>query len=109
MKEGLKELPAAANSPVVVGAGHSHIDVAWLWQLKHTVEKCSRTFSTVLNLMEQYPEYYFTQSQPQLYQYTKDHFPGIYAKIKEKVEEGRWEPTGAMWVEADCNVSQASR
>ncbi|HQD38937.1 MAG: alpha-mannosidase [Firmicutes bacterium] len=105
LKEGLKELPAAANSPVVVGAGHSHIDVAWLWQLKHTVEKCSRTFSTVLNLMEQYPEYYFTQSQPQLYQYTKDHFPGIYAKIKEKVEEGRWEPTGAMWVEADCNVS----
>lgn len=105
LKEGLKAWPAAANSPTVVGAGHSHIDVAWLWRLKHTVQKCSRTFSTVLNLMEQYPEYYFTQSQPQLYQYTKDNFPGIYEKIKEKVQEGRWEPTGAMWVEADCNVS----
>ena len=105
LKAGLKELPAAANSPIVVGAGHSHIDVAWLWQLKHTIEKCSRTFSTVLNLMDQYPEYYFTQSQPQLYQYTKENYPQIYAQIKEKVEEGRWEPTGAMWVEADCNVS----
>ncbi len=105
LRDGLKAWPAAAGSPIVVGAGHSHIDVAWLWQLKHTVQKCSRTFSTVLNLMEHYPEYYFTQSQPQLYQFTKDHFPGIYRQIKARVAEGRWEPTGAMWVEADCNVS----
>lgn len=85
--------------------GHTHIDVAWLWRLKHTREKCSRSFSTVLSLMEQYPEYIFLQSQPQLYEYMKEEFPELYEKIKERVAEGRWETDGAMWVEADCNLT----
>lgn len=85
--------------------GHTHIDVAWLWRLKHTREKCSRSFTTVLRLMEQYPEYIFLQTQPQLYEYMKEEFPDIYKKIKERVAEGRWEADGAMWVEADCNLT----
>lgn len=92
------------NRPKVTVVGHSHIDVAWLWRLCHTREKCSRTFSTVLNLMEQYPEYQYLQSTPQLYQFIKEDYPEIYEKIKEKVKEGSWEITGGMWVEADCNV-----
>lgn len=55
--------------------GHTHIDVAWLWRLKHTREKCSRSFSTVFRLMELYPEYIFLQTQPQLYEYMKQEFP----------------------------------
>ncbi len=94
-----------STSPVTVKAvGHTHIDVAWLWQLKHTREKCSRSFSTVLNLMDQYPSYKFIQSQPQLYDYIKNDYPDIFSRIKEKIAEGRWEPEGGMWVEADCNV-----
>ncbi len=85
--------------------GHTHIDVAWLWRLKHTREKCSRSFSTVLRLMEMYPEYIFLQTQPQLYEYMKEEFPELYAKIKERVLEGRWEADGGMWVEADCNLT----
>lgn len=85
--------------------GHTHIDVAWLWRLKHTREKCSRSFSTVLRLMELYPEYIFLQTQPQLYEYMKEEFPDLYEKIKEKVAEGRWEADGGMWVEADCNLT----
>lgn len=76
-----------------------------LWRLKHTREKCSRSFTTVLRLMEQYPEYVFLQTQPQLYEYMKEEFPDIYKKIKERVAEGRWEADGAMWVEADCNLT----
>ncbi len=85
--------------------GHSHIDVAWLWRLKHTREKCARTFSTVLRYMELYPEYLYHQSQAQLYEFIKEDYPEIYQRIKEKVKEGRWEANGSMWVEADCNVT----
>lgn len=85
--------------------GHTHIDVAWLWRLKHTREKISRSFSTVLRLMELYPEYIFLQTQPQLYEYIKEDFPEIYEKIKERVLDGRWETDGGMWVEADCNLT----
>ncbi len=93
------------SNVLVKCVGHTHIDVAWLWRLKHTHEKISRSFSTVLRLMEQYPEYIFLQSQPQLYEYIKQDFPEIFQKIKERVAEGRWEADGAMWVEADCNLT----
>ncbi|MCY0877303.1 MAG: alpha-mannosidase [Firmicutes bacterium] len=84
--------------------GHTHIDVAWLWRLQHTREKAARSFSTVLRLMEQYPEYVFLQTQPQLYEYLKTDYPDIYSRLKERVAQGRWEAGGAMWLEADCNL-----
>jgi len=91
--------------PVTVHAvGHTHIDVAWLWRLKHTREKAARSFSTVLRLMERYPEYIFQQGQPQLYDYIKRDYPEIYEQIKARVKEGRWEAAGGMWLEPDCNL-----
>lgn len=90
--------------PSVYGVGHSHIDMAWLWRLSATREKASRTFATVLNLMRQYPEYRFMHSSPQLYQFLKQDYPEIYARVKERIEAGQWEITGGMWVEADTNI-----
>ena len=84
--------------------GHSHIDTAWLWPLRETVRKCGRTFATACRLLERYPQYHFSCSQPQLYAYAKEHFPAVYEEIKRWVKAGRWECTGGMWVEADCNV-----
>lgn len=103
LKKGLEEIPK--DTAVTVNCvGHTHIDVAWLWRTKNTREKASRSFSTVLRLMERYPEYVFLQTQPQLYEYIKKDFPDIFAQIKERVAEGRWEIEGSMWVEADCNL-----
>ena len=85
--------------------GHTHIDVAWLWTLAVTEDKAVRSFSTVLELMKQYPEYRFMSSQPQLYQYVKKNAPEIYDQIKDRIAEGRWEAEGGMFVEADCNLS----
>jgi len=93
------------HTPVNVTAiGHTHIDVAWLWRLKHAREKSARSFLTVLRLMERYPEYIFLQSQPQLYAYIKEDYPEIYEQIKAKVAKGTWEVDGAMWLESDCNI-----
>lgn len=89
----------------VSGIGHAHIDLAWLWPIRETIRKGSRTFSTVLDLMERYPDYIFGASQPQLYEWMQEKYPDLYEKIKAKVKEGRWEAQGAMWVEADTNVS----
>lgn len=84
--------------------GHTHIDVAWLWRLKNTREKSARSFSTVLHLMKQFPEYQFLQTQPQLYDYIKTDYPEIYQQMKDRIAEGKWEAGGAMWLEADCNI-----
>lgn len=90
--------------PTVTGIGHSHIDMGWLWRYSATREKASRTFSTVLNLMRQFPEYRYLHTSPQLYQFIKLDYPEIYEQIREKVKEGKWEITGGMWVESDTNL-----
>ncbi|WP_077623204.1 alpha-mannosidase [Sediminibacillus massiliensis] len=90
--------------PKVVTLGHSHIDMAWLWRLVHSREKASRTFSTVLNLMRQYPEYRYIHTSPQLYKYLKEDYPEIYEQIKERISSGEWEITGGMWIEPDTNI-----
>lgn len=85
--------------------GHTHIDVAWLWTTEQTKQKVCRSFATVLKLMEEYPNYKFFSSQPQLYKYVKERHPDLYEKIKKYIKEGRWEAEGGMWIEADCNLT----
>ena len=87
--------------------GHAHIDVAWLWTYDHTRGKARRTFTNVLRLMEEFPDYIFGQSQPQLYEFIRQDSPELFAAIHQRVQEGRWEAMGGMWVEADCNLSGA--
>ncbi len=89
----------------ITAVGHAHIDVAWLWTLDQTRRKAGRTFHNVLRLMDQFPAFRFAQSQPQLYDFVRQDYPELFQVIQERVAEGRWEPIGGMWVEADCNLS----
>ena len=88
----------------ISAVGHAHMDLAWLWPIRETIRKCGRTFATVLHMMERYPGYVFGASQPQQYDWVKRHYPELYAAIKRRVAEGRWEIQGAMWVEPDTNL-----
>ncbi|MHC5005504.1 MAG: alpha-mannosidase, partial [Planctomycetota bacterium] len=82
----------------------AHIDTAWLWPLRETRRKCLRTFATALRLMERFDDFRFACTQPQQYAWIERDAPELFAQIAARVAEGRWEPTGAMWVEPDCNV-----
>ncbi len=104
LREGIDQVGLAQNVDIVA-TGHAHIDVAWLWTLGQTRRKAGRTFHNVMRLMEQFPEYYFAQSQPQLYDYLHQDYPQLFEAIKAKVADQSWEPLGGMWVEADCNIS----
>jgi len=106
LKAGIENSGAPMDA-VIHATGHAHIDVAWLWTLGQTRRKSERTFHNVIRLMEQFPDYHFSQSQPQLYQYTKEDQPELFEAIQQRVKDGRWEPMGGMWVEADCNLSGA--
>jgi alpha-mannosidase len=96
--------PSAPGTHAVSIVGHAHLDTAWLWPLRETIRKCARTFSTVVELMDRYPEYRFVVSQAQHLAWMRDLYPDLWARMKERISEGRLEPTGSMWVEADCNI-----
>jgi len=88
----------------VTAVGHAHIDTAWEWPLREARRKCARSWSTQVELMDAHPDYVFACSQPAQYAWIKESYPDLYARVKEKVAGGQWEPVGAMWVEADCNL-----
>jgi len=101
---GLLSERAAPGTHRVSIVGHAHLDTAWLWPLRETVRKCARTFSTALDLMDRYPEYRFVVSQAQHLAWMRDRYPEIWERMLPRIAEGRLEPTGSMWVEADCNI-----
>ena len=103
--ENLYDKMGGYDDIIATCIGHTHIDVAWWWTVAQTREKVVRSFATVLKLMEEYPNYKFMSSQPVLYYFLKQRYPELMEKIKEKVKEGRWEPEGGMWLEADCNLT----
>lgn len=103
-KNFYKSRLCGSSTSSVACIGHTHIDVAWLWRTRQTREKAQRSFATVLKLMEEYPEYRFMMSQPQLFQYVKEEDPSLYSRIKERAAEGRFEVEGAMWLESDNNL-----
>ncbi len=104
LTNSLQTIQVPPTLPQATCIGHAHIDLAWLWPIERTREKAIHTFSTVLDLMDRYPDFHFFQSQPQLYAYLKNDAPDLFRQIKKRIKEGRWEADGAMWVESDCNL-----
>ncbi|MGV9639687.1 alpha-mannosidase [Streptomyces sp. NPDC003514] len=96
--------PAHASAHTISGVGHAHIDSAWLWPIRETKRKTSRTFSNVTSLADEYEELVFACSQAQQYEWVRDHYPHVWARIQESVKKGQWAPVGGMWVEADGNL-----
>jgi alpha-mannosidase len=81
--------------------GHAHIDLAWLWTISETRRKIRRTFATVLDLMNRFPDFRFNQSSAQVYAWLEEDDPIMFEQVKARILEGRWETIGGMWVEPD--------
>ncbi len=84
--------------------GNSHIDAAWLWPWTETVDTVKRTFSSAVQLMNEYPGYTYTQSAAAYSQWVADKYPQLNSEIAKRVNDGRWELVGGMWVEPDLNM-----
>lgn len=86
---------------------HSHLDIAYYWRRIHAVQKNLRTILIQLRLMDRYPDFKYTHTQPYVYETLEKYYPEVFEELKEKVANGQFEPVGAMYVEPDCNVPSA--
>ena len=100
----LKPISKKAKSYSLNCVGHAHIDMNWMWGYDETVMVTVDTFRTMLDLMNEYPEFTFGQSQASVYRIVEEHCPDMIEEIKRRVHEGRWEVTASTWVEADRNM-----
>jgi alpha-mannosidase len=97
-------LAAEAKRYTLLCAAHAHIDMNWLWRYDETVSLTLDTFRTMLDLMNEYPSFTFSQSQASVYRIVEEHDPELLKEIRRRVKEGRWEVTASTWVEADKNL-----
>ncbi len=100
----LAELHPILSQAKVDLAGNAHIDAAWLWPRSETIDVVKRTFTTALQLMNEYPDYTYTQSAAQYNEWMADKYPALNDQIRQRIKEGRWEIVGGMWVEPDLNL-----
>ncbi|MDN5747328.1 MAG: alpha-mannosidase, partial [Pseudonocardia sp.] len=96
--------PAHASAHRVHAVGHAHLDSAWLWPVRETVRKVARTVANVLDLMETDDGFSFAMSSAQQYAWLHEHHPALFARLRERVAQGRFVPVGGMWVESDTNL-----
>ncbi|ACZ87804.1 alpha-mannosidase [Streptosporangium roseum] len=101
---GVLATPAAPSAHRISAVGHAHIDSAWLWPLRETVRKVARTTSNMTALLEDEPEFVFAMSQAQQWAWIKEHRPEVWTRVVKAVADGRFVPTGGMWVESDTNM-----
>ena len=103
----LSPMQKDAKKYTALCVGHAHIDLNWLWRFDETVSIVRDTMTTVLSLMEEYPQFTFAQSQAAIYAIIRDYAPYMLEPIKELVHQGRWELTASTWVEHDNNMISA--
>ena len=100
----LSPLSPVAKSYKQIFLAHAHIDMNWMWGYNETATITVDTFRTVLNLMNEYPDFTFAQSQASTYEIIEKYSPEMLDEIKQRIHEGRWEVTASEWVEPDKNI-----
>lgn len=84
--------------------GNTHIDPVWLWEKAEGMQEVKSSFISALDRLDEFPEFYFTQSSIAFLQWMKDNCPEQFERIRQKVAEGRWNIVGGMWIEPDCDI-----
>lgn len=100
----LENVAPAAKSYTAHCIGHAHIDMNWMWGYNETASVTVDTFRTVLDLMKEYPDFTFAQSQASTYRIIEENAPEMLDEIRQRVHEGRWEVSASTWVENDKNM-----
>jgi alpha-mannosidase len=84
--------------------GNAHIDPVWLWQWPEGYQEVRATFQSAIDRLEEYPDFVFTCDSSQFLAWVEESDPELFAKIRERVAEGRFQVVGGWWVEPDCNI-----
>lgn len=84
--------------------GHAHLDMAWLWPIPDTWNAAERTFRSVLNLQEDFPQLTYTHSSPALFEWIEHNRPELFKQIQTKVSEGSWSIDAGLWIEPEFNI-----
>ncbi len=85
--------PADANKIRFHMIGQAHIDPVWLWPWSEGVSVVHSTFRSALDRMNESPDFCFTASSAQFYEWVAENDPAMLEEIRKRIDEGRWNLT----------------
>ncbi len=89
--------------------GNAHLDPVWLWRKRTGIGETLLTCRSMVERLDEYPEFIFTRSDVWVYDVVRELDPALFRRIQNFVAEGRWEVVGGWYVQPDCNLpSEAS-
>lgn len=93
-----------STAPTMYAISHSHLDLEWLWTVNETTRKCARTLGNQLELLKEFNDCKYIQSQAWILDTVKNNYPELYERVKQAVKSGNIVVEGGMWVESDANM-----
>lgn len=83
----------------------AHLDTQWRWTEKATVESfLPDTVRANEALFDRFPSYVLSFEGAYRYQLLAEHHPELFARVRARVAEGRWEPAGSALEAFDANL-----
>ena len=76
--------------------GNAHIDPVWLWRWQEGFSEIRATFRSALDRMNDYPDFRFTSACAVYYEWIEKVDPEMFAEIRQRVKEGRWNIVGVL-------------
>lgn len=84
---------------------NAHLDPVWLWDWRDGLNEGLITVEAVLNLMDEYPDLTFMRGESAIYEHIQKTDPALFKRIRQRVEEGRWEVVGGTVIQPDTNLA----
>lgn len=82
----------------------AHLDPVWLWDWRDGLTEGIITCRTMLDLMDEFPDFTFVRGEAAIYRHIEEHDPQTFARIARRVAEGRWDVVGGTWIQPDTNL-----
>ena len=83
---------------------NAHLDPVWFWNQHEGLNEGVKTCSTIVKLMDRFPELTFNRGEAAIYNHIQKTDPGLFARIKELMAAGRWCAVGGGWIQPDQNM-----
>ena len=90
--------------PDICLIGNAHLDPVWLWRWQEGFSEILSTFRSALDRMKEFPDFRFTAAGALYYEWIEKTDPAMFAEIRERVKEQRWNIAGGWFLQPDCNT-----
>lgn len=90
--------------PTIHLIANAHLDPVWLWDWREGLNEGIATCRTMLDLMDEFPEFTFIRGEAAVYEHIERHDPPTFRRIQRAVKAGRWDIVGGTYIQPDTNL-----